>query len=265
LSSELNETAPQSIVSTLPSHRRQEAALPTPLEQRTARIMGAWFLATFVFSIPALWFYAPVLHHTNYVLGAGEDTRVAIGAICEILLAISGIATAVVIFPIVKRVNESIALGYVACRVVESTIILMGVVSLLSVVALRQDLAGTSGADGALVQVGRSLVAFHDQTFLLGPQFCAGLGNGILLGYLMWRSRLLPRPMVMFGLIGGPLAFLGGFGVILGAWGDPSGSLFVLTAAEIVWEFSLSVWLLVKGFRPSPVLNGPVVTSSASA
>lgn len=265
MSSDLTEGTPQGLAPTIPAQRRPGAAAPTRLEQRTARIMGAWFLATFVFSIPALWFYAPVLNHANYVLSGGQDTRVAVGAISEILLAISGIATAVVIFPIVKRVSESVALGYVACRVVESTIILMGVVSLLSVVALRQDLAATSSANGALVDVGRSLVAFHNQTFLLGPQFCAGLGNGILLGYLMWRSRLLPRPMVMFGLVGGPLAFLGGIGVLLGAWDDPSKALFVITAAEIIWEFSLSIWLLLKGFRPSPILTGQPVSPRASA
>ena len=178
MSSDLNESAPQGIARTVPTQRRQGLAVPTRLEQRTARIMGAWFLATFVFSIPALWFYAPVLGHTSYVVGSGEDTRVAIGAIFEILLAISGIATAVVIFPIVKRVNESVALGYVACRVVESTIIVLGVVSLLSVVALRQDLAGTTGAGGALVDVGRSLVAFHDQTFLLGPSSAPASATG---------------------------------------------------------------------------------------
>jgi hypothetical protein len=96
----------------------------------------------------------------------------------------------------------------------------------------------------------------HDQTALFGPQFCAGLGNGILLGYLMWRSRLLPRPMVMIGLIGGPLALLAGTGVLLGAWDITSGLPVALTAPEALWEFSLSVWLLAKGFRPSPVLTG---------
>jgi hypothetical protein len=219
--------------------------------------MGAWFLATFVFSIPAYFFYDPLLNHANYVVGSGHDTRVAVGALLEILLAISGIATAVVIFPIVKRVNESIALGYIASRTVESILILVGVLSLMSVVALRQDLAGAASSNGALIDVGRSLLAVHDQTSLLGPQFCAGLGNGILLGYLMWRSRLLPRPMVMIGLIGGPLALLAGIGVLLGAWDITSGLPVALTAPEAIWEFSLSVWLLAKGFRPSPILTGP--------
>jgi hypothetical protein len=169
-------------------------------------------------------------------------------------LAISGIATAGVIFPIVKRVNESVALGYVASRTVESILILVGVLSLMTVVALRQDFAATGG--DSLIGVGRSLLAVHDQTALLGPQFCAGLGNGILLGYLMWRSRLLPRPMVMIGLVGGPLAVLAGIGVLLGVWDITSGLPVAMTAPEAIWEFSLSVWLLVKGFRPSPYLTG---------
>ena len=105
----------------------------------------------------------------------------------------------------------------------------------------------------------------HDQTSLLGPQFCAGLGNGILLGYLMWRSRLLPRPLVMFGLIGGPLAFLGGIGVLLGASDKPSGPLVALTVPEAIWELSLSVWLLARGFRPSPILTGPPVVPSKTS
>jgi hypothetical protein len=219
--------------------------------------MGAWFLGTFLFSIPAYFFYDPLLGNPDYVAGTGEDTRVAVGALLEILLAVSGIATAVVIFPIVKRVNESIALGYVASRTVESIIILVGVVSLLSVVALRQDLAAADSS--GLVDVTRGLLAVHDQTALLGPQFCAGLGNGILLGYLMWRSRLLPRPMVMIGLVGGPLALVAGAGVVLGAWDSTSGLPVALTAPEALWELALSVWLLAKGFRPSPILTGAPV------
>ncbi len=218
--------------------------------------MGAWFLATFVFSIPAFWFYDPVLSDGNYVVGSGQDARIGVGAVLEIFLAISGIATAVVIFPIVKRVSESIALGYIASRTVESILILVGVISLMSVVALRQDLAAAGSTNGTSIAIASSLLALHDQTALVGPQLCAGLGNGILLGYLMWRSRLLPRPMVMFGLIGGPLAFLGGIGVLLEAWDNPSGALIALTVFEVIWEFSLSVWLLIRGFRPSPILTG---------
>ena len=125
----------------------------------------------------------------------------------------------------------------------------------MSVVTLRQD-AGNGTTNAALVGDAHALLAVHDQVSLLGPQLCAGLGNGILLGYLMWRSRLLPRPMVLIGLIGGPLALLAGIGVLLGAWGMHSGLPVAMTAPEAIWEFSLSMWLLVRGFRPSPILTG---------
>lgn len=228
---------------------------PTPKEQRTARIMGAWFIGTFVFSIPAFAFYSPLLNNARYVVGNGQDTRVAVGALIEICLAICGIATAVVIYPIVKKVNASTALGYVAARTVESILILVGVLSLMSIVALRHD-STTGNSHSGLVDPARALLALHAQVSLLGPQFCAGLGNGILLGYLMWRSRLLPRPMVMLGLVGGPLAVLAGAGVLLGLWGIHAGIPVAMTVPEILWEFSLSVWLLVRGFQPSPVLTG---------
>jgi hypothetical protein len=221
---EPNVERPDGHAGTIAARDGPTLRVPTRAEQRTARVMGAWFLGTFVFSIPAFFFYDPVLNQADYIVGSGDETRVAVGALLEILLAVSGIATAVVIFPVVKRVNETIALGYVAARTVESILILVGVLSLISVVALRQDLAATGGANDALVEVGRALVALHEQTRLLGPQFCAGLGNGILLGYLMWRSRLLPRPMVMFGLVGGPLAVLAGVGVLFGGLGQHVGA-----------------------------------------
>ncbi len=236
-----------------------ELFAPTPAEQRTARIMGAWFLGTFVFAIPAFFFYEPYLNGVELAIGSGAHTRIGMGALLEILLAICGIATAVVIFPIARRLSESIALGYVAARTVESILILVGVLALLALVAMNQALGAGGNTDETLGDSGSALIALHEQTRLLGPQFCAGLGNGILLGYLMWRSRLLPRPMVMVGLIGGPLALLAGIGVLLGAWGTGSGLPVALTAPEAIWEFSLSIWLLTKGFRPSPVLTGAPV------
>lgn len=232
--------------------------MSTPFDaaQRTAWIAGVWFVLTFVFSIPALLLYDPVLNDVNYVVGSGADTRVQAGALLEVLLAIANIATAVVLFPILKRQSESISLGYVASRILESTIIVVGVVSVLAVLTLRQDLAGTSAADGSLVTVGRSLVAIKDATFLLGPAFCAGFGNGLLLGYLMYRSGLVPRPMALIGLIGGPIAFATATAVLFGAYDQQSAVNFLFTLPEIVWEASLSIWLVVKGFRPAPIIAG---------
>jgi Domain of unknown function (DUF4386) len=226
--------------------------------RRTARIAGWLFLATFVTSIPAqFYFYEPVLKHADYIVGPGAASRVSVGAFLEVLLAISGIGTAVVLFPVVKRQSEAVALGYVASRIVESTMIAVGIVGVLSVVTLQQNLAATPGTDPAvLLTVGRSLVAVHDWTFLLGPGLLAGLGNGLMLGYLMYRSGLVPRGMTLLGLVGGPLVFASGIAVLLGVYDQVSPWSAIATLPEFAWELSLGVYLVVKGFRPSPILAG---------
>jgi Domain of unknown function (DUF4386) len=223
--------------------------------RRTSFYFGLWFIGTFVFSIPAFFLYAPVLNDADYILGSGADTRIAVGALLEILLAIANIATAVVLYRIARRIHESVAIGYVALRIIESAIILVGVVSLMSVVTLRHDFAGSGVDSDTLSVAGQALVAFHEWTRVLGPQFCAAFGNGILLGYLMYRSGLVPRPMAMLGLfVGGPVAFLAGILLLFGA-GDPmSGPLVLLTIPEIVWEAFIAIYCTWKGFRPSPVL-----------
>jgi hypothetical protein len=143
-------------------------------------VTGALFIITFVTSIPAAFLlYPPVLNDANYIVGAGADAGVALGALLEVLLIIANIGTAVALFPILKRQNEGLALGYVTARVVECTFIAIGIISLLAVVTLRQDFAGAAGGDaGSFLTVGKSLVAIHDWTFLLGPGFIVGSGTG---------------------------------------------------------------------------------------
>ena len=224
-----------------------------PPSRRVARIAGIFMVITFI-SIPALPLYDQVLHHTNFVVGAGGDARVYLGALFEILTLIAGIGMAVTLFPVLRRQSESLALGYVTVRVVESCLIAVGIVSLLAVVTLRRDLAGAAGADASLILCGRSLVAVHDATFLLGPAFCAAIGNGLILGYLMLRSGLVPRRFAQFGMFGGSLALVTALLVLFGAYDQSSGASFILTLPEAVWELSLGIYLIVKGFRPSHVL-----------
>jgi hypothetical protein len=220
--------------------------------RKISLVTGVFFILTFISAIAGLILYAPVLNDPDYVLGAGADTRVQWGAFCEVILAITNIGTAVALFPIVKRQNESFALGYVATRVLESTIIVVGMISVLSVVTLRQDFAGAAGADAAsLTTAGQSLVAIHDWTFLFGPDFCAGIGNGILLGYLMYTSGLVPRRMALLGVIGGPLAVVSATATLFGLIEQTSAPDFLLTLPEIAWELSLGIWLIVRGFNPS--------------
>jgi hypothetical protein len=213
------------------------------------------FIITFVTSIPAaLILYTPVLDDANFVLGAGADGGVTVGAFLEVLLIVANVGTAVVLFPILKRQNEALALGYVGARLMESTFIAIGIVSVLAVVTLRQDFAGAAGGDAAsFVIAGQSLVAVHDWTFLFGPGFIVGVGNGLILGYLMYRSGLVPRWMARLGLIAGPMLCAGSIAVLFGVI-EPDSALKSLTVApEFVWELSLGIYLVVKGFKPAGV------------
>ncbi len=223
--------------------------------RKTALVVGVLFIVTFITSIPpAFVLYSPVLNDSHYVLGAGADTRVFAGAFLEVLLAISGIGTAVAIFPVVRRQNEGIALGYVAARVVESTIIVVGIISLLAVVTMRRDYAGSGGADAAtFVIAGKALVAIHKWTFLLGPGYCAGIENGLILGYLMYRSRLVPRPIAVLGLIGGALAFVAATAELFELFGQTSTTGGILLVPETLFEAAIGIWLTFKGFRPSAI------------
>lgn len=222
--------------------------------QQIARVTGVLFIITIIASIPAVYvFYGPVLNNPDYIVGAGADTRVFWGAFLEVITALACIGTAVVLFPIVKRQNEAVALGYVAVRVLEATIIVVGIVSLLSVVTLRQEATGAGAA--SLLTIGKSLVAFHDWTFLLGPGFLAGLGNGMLLGYLMYSSRVVPRAMAILGLIGGPLAFASATATLFGLYEQVSVWAAIAIIPEFFWELSLGIWLIVKGFNPSALAS----------
>ena len=218
--------------------------------QTIARVTGVLFLITFVTSIPAYFFYVPVLDDPRYVVGAGADTSVSFGAFLELMLIIANIGTAVVLYPVVKRVNEILALGYVTARIVECAFIAVGILSLLTVVTLRQG-AAVAGADGgSLVAVGESLVALHNWTRQLGPGFVVGVGNGLMLGYLMYRSRLMPRGLAVLGLIGGPLIIVTGVAVLLGVL-EEGGVWQVGVIPEFLWELSLGIWSIVRGFNPS--------------
>ena len=228
-----------------------------PQDPRTiARATGWLFVITFVTSIPAYFIlYAPVRDNPNLITGAGADptASVALGALLEVILIIANVGTAVVLFPILKRQSERLALGYVTARLVESGFIAVGILSLLAVVTLQQDVGGPAGV-GSLIPVGRSLVAIHDWTFLLGPGWVVGVGNGLLLGYLMYRTGLVPRRFAMLGLIGGPLIIASGIGVLFGAFDAGSAPQVIATVPEFFWELGLGVYLVVKGFKPSPIL-----------
>jgi hypothetical protein len=220
--------------------------------QRIARVFGVLYLITFITSIPAFFvFYAPVLGDPRYIVGAGADTSVAFGALLEMILIIANIGTAVVLYPILKRQNEILILGYVTARVMESVFIAVGLLSLLTIVTLRQE--ATAGADAAsLLTAGKSLVALHDWSFLL-LGFMVGVGNGLILGYLMYTSALVPRGMAVLGLIAGPVLLASGVGVLFGVIEAGGVVQAIATIPEALWELFLGIWPIVRGFNPSAI------------
>jgi Domain of unknown function (DUF4386) len=223
-------------------------------DQKRARWFGALYLITFVTSIPALLLYQPVLDDpAGYIAGAGHDKRVLIGALLELLLIIANIGTAVVIVPIMWRRYKELSIGYVTARLFECTFILAGILSVLAVITLRNEVAGAS--EGT---VAYTLAAIKDWTFLLGPGWVVGWGNGLILGYMMYRSGLVPRRAAWLGLIGGPLIILSGTLVMFGG-NHPSSGLHslqaIVTIPEFAWELFLGVYCAVWGFRTdAPIL-----------
>jgi len=218
--------------------------------RRTATTAGVFFLVAAAASIPALGLFQPVLGDAGYVLGAGQDGRVLLGALLEIVTVVAVMGTGIALYPVVRRQNPAAALGYALGRLLEGALIALGLVAVLVVVTLRQ--SGT-GDDGALVVVQEALVAVKDWTFLLGPNAALGV-NTLLLAGLMYRSGLVPRWIAVLGLVGGPLILVSGTAVLLGAYEQVSviGTLAALPV--FAWEMSLAVRLVVRGFRPSPVL-----------
>jgi Domain of unknown function (DUF4386) len=226
--------------------------------RKYALAAGIFYLVTFAASIPAaFYFIAPVLDDPSYVLGTGADNRVVVGCLLDAVNAFACIGTAVAVFPVVRRQNESLALGFVASRLVEATVIMVGVVSLLAVVTLRQDVAGTPGADqGALVTTGRALVAVRDWTFLFGPNVCAAL-NAILFGTLLYRSGLVPRLIPAIGLVGAPLLLAVSVASMFGLAEQGSGWFVIGALPVAAWELSVGIYMTVKGFRPTRLTVTP--------
>src|SRR4051794_29142134 len=224
--------------------------------RRTSRAAGIFYLITFV-SMPTLALYQGIHSQADFVLGAGSDTGVLWAALSEVVVALAGVGTAVVLFPVARRQSETAALGFVTSRVLEAAGILVGVVSLLTLVSLRHDVAGTAGADRAsLVTTGHTLVGMYDGAFLLS-QSLMPVVNALCLGYVMYRSGLVPRILPIMGFVGAPLLLASDIAIFFGFY-DRAAPVAALTALPIAaWEFSLGVYLLVKGFRPAAVAALP--------
>jgi len=209
--------------------------------------VGVLFILTFITSIAAVFAYGPVLTDPTYITSGAAGTGVLVGAALELLLILTNIGCAVVLFPLLKRQNEALALGYVTARIVECAFIGIGLLSLLTIVTMSK---GATAADSAtLVPIGQSLVAVHNWTFLLGPGLTDGVGTGMILGYLMYKSGLVAPRVALIGVVGGTLLAASGFAVLLGIIPQGSAIQGLMTVPEIIWELFLGLWLTFVGFR----------------
>jgi len=234
--------------------------------RRAATIVGWLFVLTYITSIAAKIGFYPPLFEGNYVTGPDQDTRVLWGAFSEAILIIANIGTATALYTVIKQRHPNLAISFVTARVMESVFIGVGILSVLTVVTLRQDYASTDGAAAAgLTAVGDAFIALQEWTFALGPNFVVGVGNGCILGYIMYQTGLVPRRLAMFGLIGGPLIILSGSAAMLGVI-ELDGTWQMLSAApEFIWELGLGIYLIVKGFRaPTTALHASSAAAVAS-
>ncbi len=236
--------------------------------RKTALAVGVLFILTFITSIAAVFAYGPVLTDPAYILGDSSNTGVFVGAFLELLLIITNIGCAVVLFPLLKRQNEALALGYVTARLVECGFIAVGLLSLLTVASLQEQ---TSSANAAsLVPIGKSLVGMHNWTFLLGPGFADGVGTGLILGWLMFKSGLVGRRMALVGVVGGAMLATSGVAVLLGVIPQGGAVQGIATIPEIIWEAFLGLYLLFKDFKPAalaalPAYPGARIEAAAAA
>jgi hypothetical protein len=248
-----------------PAAKPPAKRIPMSPTRKTALVAGIFYLITFI-SIPTLALYGPLKNHRDWILTSGSSTGVLVGAFLEVIVALAGIGTAVTLYPVVKRQNEGMALGFVTSRLLEAAMIFTGVLSLLSLVTLRHSLGAAGGANAAaLVTAGASHVAVYNGTMLLGQTLMPCI-NALLLGTLMYRSRLVPRIIPIVGLIGAPLLLAAVIATLFsGDIGHVSAFRAIATFPVAAWEFSLGVWLVVKGFRPSPITADMTAADTAPA
>jgi hypothetical protein len=220
--------------------------------RRISRTAGILYLLTFV-SMPTLALYQSVHGRADFVLGGGSDTGVLWSAFSEVVVALAGVGTAIVLYPVTKRVSQTAALGFVTTRVLEGALILIGVASVLTLLTLRHDVAGTAGADAAsLVTTGHALVGFYDGAFLLSQSLMPAF-NALFLGSVLYRSGLVPRILPALGLVGAPLLLASDTAIFFGLFERTDAFAFVGALPIAVWELSLGIYLTVKGFRASAV------------
>jgi hypothetical protein len=247
------------IPTTVPAARTEAPAAPAASRRRmdpmrkVALAGGVLYLITFAASLPQLKTFKHIIDDpSGYISTPGSNASVLWGSLLDIITAAAGIGTAIVLYPVTRRVSRTAGIGFVASRIVEATMILVGVLCILSVVTLKSHYAGATGAQGDSLRVtGEALVTIRQWTFLVGPGLIAGI-NALFLGYVMYRGHLVPRIIPTIGLIGAPIIITSAIVTMFGGWAQTSGTAFVFGVLDVIWEFSLGIYLTFKGFKQVP-------------
>jgi hypothetical protein len=230
--------------------------------RKLALAAGVLYLVTFAASIPTLALKEPVVDHANFVLGHGSETGVILAGFLDFVCAVAGIGTAVALYPVVRRYRRTSAIGFLSSRTLEAAALVVGAVSLLSVVTLRNDVTGDPST---LMTTSSSLVALHDWSFLFGPGFMPAI-NALFLATVLYRSNLVPRIIPLMGLVGAPLLFASSVAAMFGEYGQISSTATLFALPIAAWEFSLGVYLIVKGFKqPVTVDDTPAMSPALAA
>jgi hypothetical protein len=230
--------------------------------RKLALAAGVLYLVTFAASIPTLVLKQPLVDHVDFVLGHGNETSVLWGGLLDFVCAIAGIGTAVALYPVTRRFSRTSAIGFLSSRTLEAAILVVGAISLLSVVTLRNDIVG--GTTVSLTTTSQSLVAMHDWSFLFGPGFMPAL-NAVFLATVMYRFRLVPRVIPMMGFIGAPLLVASSLATLFGGHGQISDTATLFALPIAAWELSLGVYLTVKGFQRSSLVDAPAASPALAA
>ena len=233
--------------------------------RKAALASGLFYLITFASSIPAALLLAPILGDPAYIIGPGADRQIMLACLLDLVNALTAIGSAVAVYAVIKRHHEGLALGFVSTRAFEAATIVVGIVSLLAVVSLRQAGPATGTDASSLIAVGQGLVGVRDWTFIIGPSLMPGF-NALLFATVLYRTRLVPRLIPAMGLVGAPLLIASTTGIILGI--NELGSTFSVLATVPIffWELSVGLWMTFKGFnRNAPILASDTGTATAPA
>jgi hypothetical protein len=222
---------------------------PATTVRKLALAGGVFYLLTFAFSIPTLGMKEAIADNPAWVLGSSGDSSVIWASLFDFICALTGIGTAVALWPITKRYSKTAALGFVTTRVLEAAILTVGAISLMSMVSLQN---AATGDTGAMLTTSTGLLAIHDWSFLFGPGMMPAF-NALCLGTIMYRSGLVPRWIPTVGLIGAPMLFVSSLATMFDIHGQTSSTAMLMALPIATWELSLGVYLTFKGFKTEPV------------